>query len=91
MIVTDEKFYQQLLDNLNGGVYFVDRDRRITYWSKGAERITGYKRAEVVGRCCADNLLTHVDEKGNSLCLGGCPLSFAMDDDSTERRGLSAP
>jgi len=80
MIVTDEKFYQVLLDNLNDGVYFVDRDRRITYWSKGAERITGYQKAEVVGRCCADNLLTHVDEKGSSLCLGGCPLSFAMND-----------
>ena len=44
MIITDEKFYRELLDNLNDGVYFVDRDRRITYWSKGAERITGYKK-----------------------------------------------
>lgn len=80
MIVTDEKFYRELIDNLNDGVYFVDRDRRITYWSKGAERITGYKSAEVVRQCCSDNLLAHVDEKGNSLCHGSCPLSFAMED-----------
>lgn len=83
MIKTDEKFYLELLDHLNDGLYFVDRDRRITYWSKGSERITGYGAAEVVGRCCADNLLCHVDAKGNSLCLGGCPLSFAMDDGRT--------
>ncbi len=80
MIVTDEKFYRGLLDNLNDGVYFVDRDRRITYWSKGAERITGYKSEEVVGQRCSDNLLGHVDEKGCSLCGERCPLSFAMDD-----------
>ena len=80
MIKTDDRFCRELLDNLNDGVYLVDRDRRITDWSKGAERITGYKKDEVVGRRCADNLLMHVDEKGCSLCQGKCPLSFAMDD-----------
>ncbi len=35
-------FYKQLLDNLYDGVYFVDRDRAITYWNKGTERLTGY-------------------------------------------------
>jgi PAS domain-containing protein len=32
-----EHFYQALLDNIADGIYFVDRDRRITYWNKGAE------------------------------------------------------
>ena len=72
--------YVRILENLHDGVYFVDRDRRITYWSKGAERITGYKSAEVLRHCCSDNLLAHVDETGKSLCKGNCPLSFAMED-----------
>ncbi len=80
MIKTDDHFYQEVLDNLYDGVYFVDRDRCITYWNKGAERITGYTSTEVVGRRCSDNILTHVDAKGNSLCLADCPVAHTMDD-----------
>lgn len=73
-------FYKSILDNLYDGVYFVDRERRITYWNKGAERITGYTAEEVVGKSCADNILVHVDEKGCQLCLSGCPLTASMQD-----------
>jgi diguanylate cyclase (GGDEF)-like protein/PAS domain S-box-containing protein len=73
-------FYATLLDNLYDGVYFVDRDRRITFWNKAAERITGFSRAEVLGKRCADNLLRHVDERGNSLCEGACPVSHTLGD-----------
>lgn len=68
-------FYQDLLDNLSDGVYFTDAERRITYFNKAAERITGYKREEVVGTRCSDNILVHVNEKGESLCVNGCPLA----------------
>lgn len=72
--------FATLIDNLNDGVYFVDRKRRIHYWSRGAERLTGYNRKEVAGRCCADNILVHVDEHGRALCTGMCPLSHTMED-----------
>jgi diguanylate cyclase (GGDEF)-like protein/PAS domain S-box-containing protein len=77
---TDDVFYKTLLDNLYDGVYFVDNDRTISYWNKGAERITGYAAAEVVGRRCSDDILMHVDREGNSLCLGLCPLADTMAD-----------
>ncbi len=77
---TTDRFYKSILDSLHDGVYFVDRDRRITYWNTGAERITGFKAAEVVGRFCHDNILNHVDDEGKQLCLEGCPLSATMDD-----------
>ena len=54
-------FYATLLDNLYDGVYFVNRERQITLWNKAAERITGFTKAEVLGKRCADNLLRHVD------------------------------
>jgi diguanylate cyclase (GGDEF)-like protein/PAS domain S-box-containing protein len=73
-------FYETLLDNLYDGVYFVDRERRITFWNKAAERITGFTKGEVLGKCCADNLLRHVDNRGNSLCQGACPLSHSLHD-----------
>ncbi|MDA8423088.1 MAG: sensor domain-containing diguanylate cyclase [Nitrospiraceae bacterium] len=76
----DDSFYKTLLDNLHDGVYFVDRNRTITYWNKGAERITGYKTAEVVGKSCSDNILVHVDKDGHSLCTTICPLKNVMND-----------
>lgn len=75
-----DDFYKTLLDNLYDGVYFVDCDRRITYWNKGAERITGYAAGEVVGHHCFDNILMHTDNEGSSLCYGTCPLAGTIAD-----------
>src|SRR5512134_1518746 len=72
-----DDLYKRILDNLYDGVYLVDPDRRITYWNSGAERITGYRPDEAMGRRCQD-LLVHLDEQGKSLCLDGCPLSWTM-------------
>jgi diguanylate cyclase (GGDEF)-like protein/PAS domain S-box-containing protein len=76
----NEDFYRKLLDNLFDGVYFVDRDRVITYWNKGAERISGYAAEQVMGRSCRDNILNHVTENGVQLCLTNCPLAGTMAD-----------
>ncbi len=77
----DEKdFYKKIIDNLYDGVYFVDRDRVITYWNKGAERITGYSADQTIGRSCRDNLLNHVTSNGVQLCLHNCPLAAVMED-----------
>ena len=74
------EFYKDLIDNLYDGVYFVDRDRRIIYWNKGAERITGYKADHVKGRFCRDNILNHITANGIQLCYTNCPLAASMED-----------
>ena len=51
-----DDFYRNLIDNLGEGVYFVDRERRITFWNKAAEKITGFHEKEVVGRRCMDQV-----------------------------------
>lgn len=73
-------FHERLLDSLYDGVYFADCERRITYWNKGAEQLTGYSASEVVGRHCFDNFLMHVDDQGCALCLSGCPLARTIAD-----------
>ena len=60
------------------GVYFVDTERTFTYWNLGAQRISGYSAAEIIGRRCYDNILAHVDEQGRSLCNSLCPLAATM-------------
>jgi diguanylate cyclase (GGDEF)-like protein/PAS domain S-box-containing protein len=75
-----DSFERKLLDCLYDGVYFVDPDRRITYWNQGAERLTGYTAKEAVGKHCFDNSLMHVDDGNSPLCLTGCPLSLTVSD-----------
>jgi diguanylate cyclase (GGDEF)-like protein/PAS domain S-box-containing protein len=66
--------YHEVLNNLYEGVYIVDVNREITFWNRSAENITGFSPEEIIGRSCYNNILNHVDEEGNSLCFGGCPL-----------------
>ena len=73
-------FYRNLLDEVDDGVYFVDRDRQIEFWSRGAERITGFSRQEVIGRSCMDNVLNHMNDEGIQLCSSACPLAATISD-----------
>jgi diguanylate cyclase (GGDEF)-like protein/PAS domain S-box-containing protein len=76
----DEPLFRQILENVSDGVYFVDRDRRIVSWNRGAERITGFSRDEVVLTSCFEDKLRHVDGDGTALCTGHCPLVGSMQD-----------
>jgi diguanylate cyclase (GGDEF)-like protein/PAS domain S-box-containing protein len=79
-MTTRQDFYFDVLNNLFDGLYFVDRERRITFWNRTAESLTGYEAREVVGRRCADNILVHVDGEGRNLCEGRCPLAKTLED-----------
>ena len=71
---------RKILDNVSDGVYVVDTQRRITYWNPAAERLTGFAAPQVCGRCCADNILTHVDNTGKCLCTGSCLVAQTLVD-----------
>lgn len=72
--------HQTLLENLFDGVYYVDKNRIITFWNKAAERLTGYSQSEVLGSSCSDNILKHIDENGREMCKNGCPLHATISD-----------
>jgi len=74
-----EDFSKYVLDSLHDGLYFTNTSRQITYWNKAAEELTGYPAKEVLGHRCSDNILMHVDEQGNSLCQGACPLALTIE------------
>ncbi len=83
-ILEEDNFFRNILDEVYDGVYFVDPLRRITYWNKGAERITGFSALDVVGKFCQDNILMHVDCAGNNLCTTSCPLVGCMSEGCTQ-------
>jgi diguanylate cyclase (GGDEF)-like protein/PAS domain S-box-containing protein len=80
--------HETLLDSLFDGVYYVDCNKRILIWNRGAERITGFAKEEVIGACCAQNILRHVNEGGQELCVAGCPLSRTILDGSVQTSNI---
>ncbi len=83
-----QRLYREILENAADGIYFVTSERRILFWNKGAERITGYSSDEVLGRGCYEDFLRHEDETGNVLCDSGCPLLMTESEEGPLRRNL---
>ncbi|HPQ05755.1 MAG TPA: sigma 54-interacting transcriptional regulator [Syntrophales bacterium] len=55
--------FKIILDSIADGVFTVDRDWRITYFNRAAERITGVSRREAVGQLCRDVLKADTCER----------------------------
>ncbi len=81
----NESFMWTFLENHCDGVYITYVNRQIVFWNREAERITGYEATAVMGSCCADNILIHVDDRGQALCTLACPLMHAMSDGEPRR------
>jgi len=78
----------KLFDHFYEGVYFVDTNRQILYWNKGAENITGFSAKEVINHHCYHNLLNHITDDGKQLCHDGCPLHATIEDGKTREAGV---
>jgi PAS domain-containing protein len=64
----DGELHKALLDHLEAGIYMVDRRRRILYWNRGAEQISGFLSQDVAGHFCQGDLLMHCDSAGRGMC-----------------------
>lgn len=69
-----------VLDHISDGAYIVNANRKILFWNKSAEKITGYKAREVIGLHCWENIVVHIDEKGKSLCKLRCPSLITINE-----------
>ncbi|MDY0020824.1 MAG: PAS domain S-box protein, partial [Anaerolineae bacterium] len=58
---------ESILESISDGVFTVDADWRITYFNAAAERITGIRRREALGRGCAEVFRA-------SMCEANCAL-----------------
>ena len=56
-----------ILDSINEGVFSVDREWRITAFNRAAERITGVRRQDALGRVCSDVFRASICEEACAL------------------------
>jgi diguanylate cyclase (GGDEF)-like protein/PAS domain S-box-containing protein len=75
-----DSLFRSVVESLDEPVYLVDDERRIVFWNRAAETVTGYAASEVLGRNCAQSGLNHVDRCGSELCKTSCPLAESLTD-----------
>jgi len=68
--------YRALFETLPEGVFSIDRKFRITSFNQTAEKISGFKRREALGRYCWDVFRSN-------RCRQNCPLERALDSGET--------
>ncbi|MEJ2235595.1 MAG: sigma 54-interacting transcriptional regulator, partial [Syntrophobacterales bacterium] len=96
-LLTDKINLERILDSLMEGIIAHDKERRILFFNRAAERITGYHREEILGRDCHDAF-------GSPFCGGRCsfcgeppnswknvdyPLNLVTKDGSSRRIEMS--
>jgi PAS domain S-box-containing protein len=54
------------------GVFAVDADQRIVFWSAAAEKVMGLKERNAIGRHCYD-VVVGTDYEGHTFCRDDCP------------------
>lgn len=74
----DSEIVRGILESLPVGLCVVDVQRKIVFWSDGAERVTGHLRHEVVGHSCVGETLLLCDQPGCEFCTEDCALARAM-------------
>lgn len=74
----DSDVCRNILESLPTGLCVVDLQKKIVFWSNGAERITGHLRHEVIGHCCIAEPLLHCDHPGCEFCKEDCPVARAI-------------
>jgi len=77
-LALDEQTCRSILESLAVGLHVADRERRIVLWNDGAERITGFKRQEVIGKRCPEQILEHYDAANKMLSGANCLLAGVM-------------
>jgi diguanylate cyclase (GGDEF)-like protein/PAS domain S-box-containing protein len=80
--------YQEILNQMHEGVYYCSKDRKITFWNKAAEKITGYTKGDMLDSYCYNNYLQHIDESGEILCKRACPLAETIKTGQPSERKL---
>jgi diguanylate cyclase (GGDEF)-like protein/PAS domain S-box-containing protein len=74
----DPEICRSILESLPAGLCVVDTQKKIVFWSDGAERITGHLRHEIIGHSCVSETLLHCDQPGCEFCGEDCPVARAM-------------
>jgi len=70
----------RVLDQVQDGVAWLDRERKVVFWNKAAESMTGREAAEVLGKVCCEGPALFADYGGLDICRDRCPVAMTLKD-----------
>lgn len=82
------KTYRKILDNMPNGVYLVDSDKKIQYWNRAAESLTGLTSAEVIGKLFDQINIGYEDEGGTALEAFEHPVALCFQEKKPINKNL---
>lgn len=69
-----------VLNQVQDAVVWIDKDRKVVYWNKAAERISGREAASALGKRCFEEPALFVDFGGVNICRDKCPAAMTLKD-----------
>ena len=69
-----------VLNQVQDAVVWLDKDRKVVYWNKAAERMSGIEGDHILGRTCFGEPPLFVDFGGVNVCRDKCPVAMTLKD-----------
>ncbi|MBC7350472.1 MAG: sensor domain-containing diguanylate cyclase [Candidatus Aminicenantes bacterium] len=73
-----DEFIKHLLDYTTDGCLLLDRDKKIVFWNKVAEDLTGFTKEEMLGKSCQSETTLYTDYSGQNICASNCLCDKAL-------------
>jgi diguanylate cyclase (GGDEF)-like protein/PAS domain S-box-containing protein len=83
------QFQHELLENMYDGVIFLDAEGHVTYWNRGAERLTGISGQSILQSPFSLSLLRLRDADGKPLGDDQCPFLAPLRDGAQSLRRVT--
>ncbi len=81
--------YRNLIENLYEGLFYVDKNRRIKFWSKGAGKITGYSKYEAINNIYSEDFLDPTDADGKKRINDSSIFAQTLKDGASKQYELT--
>lgn len=75
-----KSFSNLVLNQVQDGVVGLSAGRKIVFWNKAAELMTGFEGPEILGKPCFEDLSLFVDREGQNICGERCPVEATLRD-----------
>jgi diguanylate cyclase (GGDEF)-like protein/PAS domain S-box-containing protein len=75
-----KSFCNLVLNQVQDGVSCVSHGRKIVFWNKAAQQLTGFDSADIQGKPCFEDLSLFLDQEGINICREKCPVEMTLKD-----------
>jgi diguanylate cyclase (GGDEF)-like protein len=75
-----QNFCNSVFNQLQDAVVCLNKDRKVVYWNKTAEKVSGFEGAAMLGKSCFEEPGLFFDYGGLNLCRDKCPVAMTLKD-----------